>query len=133
MIDFSDLILQVSNATAPAIQSGTAQPLSSVDTASSVLGISGIATGIGAAIKSVFSGKNQKQFEKETDLDQEQYIDLLDTIWTYAVEHPDKTLGQILELPAYPDDKMNETKLKEALSTERRDWKEYNKRKYYQK
>lgn len=132
--DISDLILQISNSTAPIVSnSGVVDQLSDSTTAATILGGTGIVGAAAAAIKSVFTSKNQKKNEKDTDLDQEQYVDLLDTIWNYAVVHPDKTLGQILELPAYPDQKMITTKLKEALAKERKEWKEYNIKKYYLK
>ena len=134
MIDFSDLILQVSNATAPAIQSsGVVDQLSSSSTANSVLGITGIATGIGAAIKSVFTDKHQKKNERETDFDQEELRRLMKVENDYTIKNPTKTRAEILAMSAYPDEPSIKTSLAEAYALDYKEYKQYNTKTWYQK
>lgn len=132
--DISDLILKVYNATAPAIQSGLAQQVASPgDTASSILGITGIATGIGVAIKSVFTDKHQKTSDREIDFDQEKFRRLVKIENDYTLNNPTKTRTEILKMPAYPDEPSITTTLAEAYALDYREYKEYNTKKYYQK
>lgn len=134
MIDFSDLILQISNATVPAIQnSGAAQQLSGSDTASNLLGITGIATGIGATIKSLFTDKHQKQSERETDFDQEELRRLMKVENDYTIKNPTKTRAEILAMPAYPDEPSIKTSLAEAYALDYKEYKQYNTKTWYQK
>lgn len=134
MIDFSDLILQVSNATMPAIQnSGIAQQVASGDTTSNLLGITGIATGIGATIKSIFTDKTQRKNAREVDFDQEELRRLMKVEHDYTIENPTKTRAEILKMPAYPDEPSITTTLAEAYALDYKEYKKYNTKEYYQK
>jgi hypothetical protein len=135
MIDFSDLILQVSNATAPAIQnSGLAQQVGSSSIGvSDALGITGIATGIGAAIKSVFTDKHQKKNEMETDFDQEELRRLMKVENDYTIKNPTKTRAEIIAMPAYPDEPSIKTSLAEAYALDYKEYQKYNTKTWYQK
>ncbi|MDR4490802.1 MAG: hypothetical protein R2685_07860 [Candidatus Nitrosocosmicus sp.] len=136
MIDLSDFILQVSNATAPAIQnSGLAQQVTSSggDTASNILGVSGFAAGIGAAIKSVFTDKTQKKNNREIDFDQEELRRLMKVEHDYTIKNPTKTRAEILAMPAYPDEPSIKTSLAEAYALDYKEYKKYNTKEYYQK
>jgi len=134
MIDLSDLILQISNATAPAIQnSGLAQQVSSSNTATDILGVSGFAAGIGAAIKSVFTDKTQKKNNREIDFDQEELRRLMKVEHDYTIKNPTKTRAEILAMPAYPDEPSIKTSLAEAYALDYKEYKKYNTKEYYQK
>lgn len=134
MIDFSDLILQVSNSTLPAIQnSGLAQQVSSPNTATDILGVTGFAAGIGAAIKSVFTDKTQKKNNRETDFDSEEFRRLVKVENDYTLSNPTKTRAEILKMSAYPDEPSITTTLAEAYALDYREYKEYNTKQYYQK
>ena len=135
MIDFSDLILQVSNSTLPAAiqNSGVAQQIASGDTASNLLGITGIATGIGATIKSIFTDKNQKKNAREVDFDQEELRRLMKVENDYTIKNPTKTRAEIIALPAYPDEPSIKTSLAEAYALDYKEYQKYNTKEYYQK
>ena len=135
MIDFSDLILQVSNSTLPAAiqNSGVAQQIASGDTASNLLGITGIATGIGATIKSIFTDKNQKKNAREVDFDQEELRRLMKVENDYTIKNPTKTRAEIIAMPAYPDEPSIKTSLAEAYALDYKEYQKYNTKEYYQK
>lgn len=134
MIDISDLILQVSNATAPAIQTGAiASASSGVETVNSILGISGVAAGIGSAIKTLFSDKSQKKNNRETDFDNEEIRRLIKVEIDYTLQNPGKTRDEILKMRAYPDEPSITTSLAEAYALDYKEYKQYNTRTWYQK
>lgn len=103
------------------------------DTTSAVLGFTGLAAGIGAAVKSVFTDKNQKTNQQQDDFDNEKQRELMDIENNLTLKNPDKTRAQILAMPAFPDQPALTTTLAQAYAEDYLDYKKYNIAKYYQK
>lgn len=113
--------------------SNSANGVGGGDTASVALGITGIATGIGAAVKTLFIDKHQKTNEKETDFDNEKFRELVNIENNYALKFPEKTRAEILNLPVYPDQPAINKTLAQAFAEDYEDYKKYNIKTYYQK
>jgi hypothetical protein len=117
----------------PEVISGAAQQLSTNDTTNAALGITGIATGIGVAIKSAFSDKHQKTNERDLDFDNEKLRELLDIDNNLTLKNPTKTRAEILNMPVYPDKPALTKTLAQAYADDYEEYKEYNIKAYYQK
>ena len=117
----------------PEAISGLTQQVNSNDTATAIMGFTGVAAGIGAVVKSVFTDKNQKTNQKLDDFDNEKQRELMNIENNYTLKFPEKTRAQILALPAYPESPALTKTLAQAYAEDYEDYKEYNIKTYYQK
>lgn len=109
-----------------------AQQVTTADTTSTVLGISGIVAGAAAGLKSVFTDKTQKKEQMATDFDQEEYRRLQKVEIDYVLKNPGLTRDKIIQMSAFPDEPAIKTTLAEAYANDYVEYKKYNTKKYYQ-
>ena len=74
----------------PEAISGLTQQVNSNDTATAIMGFTGVAAGIGAVVKSVFTDKNQKTNQKLDDFDNEKQRELMNIENNYTLKFPEK-------------------------------------------
>ncbi|MDN5845518.1 MAG: hypothetical protein L0H53_04500 [Candidatus Nitrosocosmicus sp.] len=137
MIDVTDLILQVGNATSNTLQSGSSGVIQeTVNQTQDTLyaGLAAAGTAISGIVAKVFhDNKKNKQSERETDFDQENYRRLVKVENDYTIKNPTKTRAEILAMSAYPDEPSIKTSLAESYATDYVEYQEYNRKKYYLK
>lgn len=131
MFDFLLPFLQVATDTATQ-QAVTTPPAPIIDPATAVISGTGVAAGIGAVIKSVFSDKSRKKDERANDFDSEEYRRLHNVEINHTLQNPTKTREQILAMSAYPESPALKTTLAEAYAKDYEEYKKYNIDTYYQ-
>lgn len=129
-----DSLLPILQVAANSTDVGTlAQQVTTADTTSTALGISGIVAGAAAGLKTLFSDKNQKNNQMQDDFDNEKQRELMNIENNLTLMNPTKTRAEILNMSAYPDQPALKLTLGEAYALDYEEYKKYNIKTWYQK